>query len=153
MVALPNLAIPMVGHPGGAMQDYQKLDAWKKSHELALETYRATAMMSDRQFPSLPSQMRRSAFSVPANIVEGCAHRSQPEFARFLQLAAASALELSYHLLLARDLGALPDVGYAKLDARVWQVRQMIGGLLRKVRADLSVAERPKRACNTPRAS
>lgn len=135
------------------MQDYQKLDAWKRSHELALETYRATAAMSDRQFPGLPSQMRRSAFSVPANVVEGCTHRSQAEFARFLQMAAASALELSYHLLLARDLGALPAVGYAKLDARVWQVRQMIGGLLRKVRADLSVAERPKRASAATRSA
>jgi len=135
------------------MQDYQKLDVWKKSHELALETYRAAATMSDRQYPGLPSQMRRSAFSVPANVVEGCAHRSQPEFARFLQMAAASVLELSYHLLLARDLGALPDVAYAKLDARVWQVRQMIGGLLRKVRSDLAVAERPKRGSTTSRSA
>src|SRR5450759_1801594 len=92
---------------GGPMQDFQKLAVWTKSHELVLEVYRVTARVPERSYPGLLSQLRRSASSIPANIVEGCGHSSQPEFARFLQMAGASALELTYHLLLARDLGAL----------------------------------------------
>lgn len=125
------------------MQDFQKLAVWTKAHELVLEVYRVTALLPERVHPGLLSQMRRSAASVPANIVEGCGHASQAEFARFLQMAGASALELTYHLLLARDLGALSTVQYARLEARTLQVRQMLGGLIRRVRTDLAEKKAP----------
>jgi len=125
------------------MQDFQKLAVWTKSHELVLEVYRVTARVSERSYPGLLSQLRRSASSIPANIVEGCGHSSQPEFARFLQMAGASALELTYHLLLARDLGALSTVQYARLEARTMQVRQMLGGLIRRVRTDIAEKKLP----------
>jgi four helix bundle protein len=120
------------------MQDFKKLAVWEKSHNLVLETYRATARVPDRSFPGLIAQLRRAAASIPANIVEGCGYASQAEFDRFLQMAGASALELAYHLLLARDLGALSTVQYARLEARTLQVRQMLGGLSRRVRTDLA---------------
>ena len=131
------------------MQDFKKLAVWAKAHELVLEVYRETARVSERSYPGLLSQLRRAASSIPANIVEGCGHASQAEFARFLQMAGASALELAYHLLLARDLGALSTVQYARLEARThspwgdectsvpW-VSQMLGGLIRRVRTDLA---------------
>ena len=125
------------------MQDFQKLAVWTKSHELVLEVYRVTARVPERSYPGLLSQLRRSASSIPANIVEGCGHSSQPEFARFLQMAGASALELTYDLLLARDLGALGTVPYARLEARTLQVRQMLGGLIRRVRTDLVEKKMP----------
>jgi four helix bundle protein len=120
------------------MQDFKKLAVWEKSHELVLEVYRVTARLPERNYPGLISQLRRASASIPANIVEGCGHASQAEFARFLQLAGASALEVAYHLLLARDLGALTAVQYARLEARTIQVRQMLGGLFRRVRTDLA---------------
>ena len=125
------------------MQDFKKLGVWSKSHELVLEVYRVTARLPERSYPGLLSQLRRSASSIPANIVEGCGHSSQVEFARFLQMAAASSLELAYHLLLARDLGALSAVPYARLEARTLQVRQMLGGLIRRVRTDLAEKKAP----------
>lgn len=119
------------------MQDFKKLAVWEKAHELVLEVYRTTGRLPERGYPGLVSQLRRAAASIPANIVEGCGHSSQAEFARFLQLAGASALEVAYHLLLARDLGLLSHVQYARLEARTIQVRQMLGGLFRRVRTDL----------------
>lgn len=120
------------------MQDYQKLAVWTKAHELVLEVYRVTARLPERGYPGLLSQLRRSASSTPVNIMEGCGRSSQAEFARILEMAGASALELAYHLLLARDLGALTAVQYARLEARTLQVRQMLGGLIRCVRTDLA---------------
>jgi four helix bundle protein len=127
------------------MQDFKKLAVWEKAHELVLEVYCLTARVPDRNFPGLLSQVRRASASIPANIVEGCGHSSQAEFARFLQMAGASALELAYHLLLARDLGALTAVQYARLEARTMQVRQMLGGLIRRVRRDLAESTRSGR--------
>ena len=120
------------------MHDFKKLAVWEKSHELVLEVYRVTARLPERNYPGLIAQLRRASASIPANIVEGCGHASQAEFARFLQLAGASALEVAYHLILARDLGALTTVQYARLEARTIQVRQMLGGLFRRVRTDLA---------------
>jgi four helix bundle protein len=119
------------------MQDFRNLDVWKKSHELVLESYRATANTSERRFPGLASQLRRSSSAIPANIAEGCGHGSQKEFARFLQIGVASAHELHYHLLLSRDLGLLPLASFARLEARTEQVKKMLGSLLARVRADL----------------
>lgn len=119
------------------MQNYQNLTAWKKAHDLALEVYRHTTRMPSREYPGLTSQLRRAATSIAANVAEGCGHASQAEFARFLQMASASALEVDYHLLLARDLGAIDQIAFARLEAKTTQVCQLLGGLLRRVRADL----------------
>ena len=117
------------------MQDFRKLDVWKRAHELTVQLYQSTVGASDRPFPGLIAQMRRAAASIPANIAEGCGHASQAELARFLQHAIASASELEYHLLLAHDLKLIPSAAYARLDARTTQTRQMLIGLVRKVRA------------------
>ena len=127
------------------MQDYRKLDVWEKAHELAIRVYNETLQPSDRAFPGLTAQMRRAASSIPASIAEGCGHDSQHELARFLQHAFASAQELQYHLLLAKDVQLLHVASYARLDARTSQVRQMLAGLLRRVRAQLKpLPPRPK---------
>jgi four helix bundle protein len=116
------------------MQDFRKLDVWQRAHELTVQLYRATDGAASRRFPGLTAQLRRAASAIPAHIAEGCGHRSQAELARFLQLAAASATELEYHLLLANDLGLIPPSAFARLDARTVQARQMLAGLLRRVR-------------------
>ena len=40
-------------------------------------------------------------FSVPTNIVEGCARESQTEYLRFLEIVFASLRDLHYHFNLA----------------------------------------------------
>ena len=117
------------------MQDFHKLLVWQRAHELVLEAYRVTNRMPERRYPGLTAQLRRAASSIPTNIAEGCGHTTQREFARFLQIALASANELQYHLQLTHDLALMPGPDYAKLDARTEQVKQMLGALLRKVRA------------------
>ena len=89
------------------MQDYRKLAVWKRAHELTLAIYACTGGFPRDEAFGLTSQLRRSAASIPANIVEGCGRDTNAEFARFLYIALGSANELEYHLLLARDLDYL----------------------------------------------
>lgn len=117
------------------MYDFRRLDVWRKAHELTLATYRSVPAGSERRYPGLAGQLRRASSSIPANIVEGCGHSSRREFARFLQLAMASAHELHYHLMLASELGLLPSASFARLEARTEQVKKMLTGLLRRVRS------------------
>ena len=118
------------------MKDFWQLTVWGKAHELVLAVYRNTTNFPAEERYGLTSQLRRCAASVPANIAEGCGRDSDGDFARFLQIAMGSAMELDYHLLLARDLGYLAPKVYESLHERVLEVRRMLSSLLRKVHAD-----------------
>ena len=47
-------------------------------------------------------QMARSATSVPGNIAEGSAKRSQKDYARYVEIALGSTFELDTHLLIVK---------------------------------------------------
>ena len=94
------------------MRDFRDIKAWQKGHRLALAVYQATKRFPTEERYGLKSQARRAAASIPTNIAEGCGRDSEAEFARFLRIAAGSASELEYLLLLARDLSLFGGLGY-----------------------------------------
>ena len=49
--------------------------------------------------------------------------------ARFVQIAMGSGAELSYHLLLSKDLGLLNATDYTSLDAGLSEVMRMLSSL------------------------
>ncbi|MGQ0703325.1 MAG: four helix bundle protein [Gemmatimonadales bacterium] len=89
------------------MAPYERLRAWKASHQLVLLVYQATGTWPRHEIYGLTTQARRAAFSIASNIAEGAAKRGPREFRRFLDMAIGSTAELSYVLLVARDLGFL----------------------------------------------
>jgi four helix bundle protein len=115
---------------GVAMKDFKDLKVWHKAHELTLDIYRVTEKFPKREIYALTSQIRRSAASIGANIVEGCGRRSDREFKRFVQIARGSASETEYHLILARDLALLSEVDYKRLEAKVTEVERMLTSLV-----------------------
>lgn len=116
------------------MRDFRQLKVWTKAHRCALEIYRHTqGFHADERF-GLTAQLRRAAVSVPSNIAEGCGRDSERDFARFLSIAAGSASEAEYQLLLARDLGYLPDESHRQLDANINEVKRMLNSLIQKLR-------------------
>jgi len=123
------------------MKDFRDLTVWEKSHKLTLEIYSLTAKFPRHELYGLTSQVRRCSASIGANIAEGCGKRGNNEFQRYLQIASGSASELDYHLLLARDLGFLPDTDYHDLARRLTEVRKMLTSLLQKIDADRLMAK------------
>jgi four helix bundle protein len=111
------------------MQDYKKLTVWGHAHSLALHVYRVTMKWGARRDAGLGAQLRRSAASVPTNIVEGCARNSRGEMLRFLDIAYASAAEVEYQLTLAKDLGLLEDKDFTDLSNKSDHVQRMLRGL------------------------
>jgi four helix bundle protein len=118
------------------MRDFRKLTVWQRAHELALDIYAVTRHFPKEEIYGLTQQMRRSAGSIPTNISEGCGRDSLSEFAHFLHIASGSSSELEYQLLLSKDLGYLPPDKFGALTRKVHEVRRMLAGLLRKLKAD-----------------
>ena len=114
------------------MQDFRTLLVWQKAHALTLAIYRATASFPRNEMYGLVRQVRRSSSSVPTNIVEGCGY-SSGNFGRFLQIAAGTACETEYHLILATDLGYLPVERSPELIRDVHEIKRMLTSLMLRV--------------------
>ena len=117
------------------MADFRKLRVWQVAQELAIDAHRVTARMRGARSAALRDQLTRAAMSVPTNIVEGSAHASQREFARFLQYALASVSELEGHVQLAHAFEVMTEQDFTALLARIVDVRKMLHGLLKRVKA------------------
>lgn len=115
------------------MKDFKELRVWSKAHELTVLIYHVTRGFPREEIYGLTSQIRRSAASIGANIAEGCGRRSDGEMARFLQIARGSASETEYHLLLAKDIGILPEAEFRKTEQKVVEVQRMLTSLVQKV--------------------
>ena len=102
---------------------------------MALDAHRVAGQIRGAKHTSLKSQMTRAAMSVPTNIVEGSGQQSGREFSRFLRIALNSTTELEYHLLAARDLGAVRASDSLTLSSQVVEVRKMLYGLLRYLKS------------------
>ncbi len=116
------------------MQDFYKLDVWKRAHELVLALYKATRQFPKEELYGLTSQIRRCGASIPANLAEGCGRHGAADKARFFQIAMGSAFELEYHIVLARDLALFNVELAAHLLEEVRGTKRMLTALIARVR-------------------
>lgn len=115
------------------MRDFKELQVWQKAHRFALDVYRhSRGFPADERF-GLTDQLRRAAVSIPSNIAEGCGREGEREFARYLSIAAGSASEAEYQILLARDLSYVTDDAHRQLDAQVNEVKKMLNSFIQKL--------------------
>ena len=96
---------------------YEGLKSWVACHQLVLTIYRLTSEWPPKEQYGLTSQARRAAYSAAANVAEGSARPGSREFRRFLNVALGSISELTYILLLARDLGYVKREVWGEIEA------------------------------------
>ena len=113
------------------VQSYRDLIAWQKAMAMVTHVYEITKVFPDDEKFGLTSQMRRCAVSVPSNIAEGHARNSQAEFRRFLSIARGSNAELTTQLMIANNLGYLPDSTTSL--KMVDEVGRIISGLIKSL--------------------
>ena len=113
------------------MRDHTKLRAFELADEAVLLVYRATREFPKEEMHGLASQMRRSAVSVPSNIVEGCARESQAKVLRFLEIAFGSLRELHDQLGLSKRLGYSDEHEISNCELRTVEAEEILGALLR----------------------
>ena len=116
---------------------YRNLVAWQRSHELTLAIYKQTQRFPTEERYGLTSQLRRAAYSVPANISEGSGRETNRDYLRFLIIAFSSLKETEYFLMLARDLGYLSDDQYDALTETVNGTFGALQGLIKAVKKEV----------------
>jgi four helix bundle protein len=117
------------------MQDVKNLLVWQRSHSFSLTIHRVTSAVGRRDNSGIVGQVRRAALSISANIAEGCGRESNADLARFLQIAVGSASEVESHLQFLLDTRLLSPNDFDQCQSEVVQIRRMLIGLLKKVRA------------------
>jgi len=123
------------------MRNYEDLQVWKKAHLLTLDIYKNTRCFPGDERFGLTSQIRRSCASIGANLAEGCGRRSDGEMARFVHIAMGSGAELSYHLLLAKDLELLSETSFAHLRSDLSEVMRMLSSLSERLKPRVEVVQ------------
>ena len=91
------------------MFDYKKLKVWEDTHQFIVDIYNITKKFPNNEKYGLTPQIRRSAASIPTNIVEGCGQLDNGNLIRFLGITKGSASEKEYQLLLAKDLNYITN--------------------------------------------
>jgi four helix bundle protein len=112
-----------------SMMAYEKFEAWKAAHQLALLVYDITDRWPVQERYQLTSQVRRAALSVPTNIAEGAAKRGTKEFRRYLDIARGSLSELTYLLHFSKDRGLINETTMSGLDVLRNQAGRLTWGL------------------------
>src|SRR6058998_1212549 len=128
------------------MKPHERFVAWQHCHRLTLLTYQLTQAFPKSELYGITSQMRRSAYSAAANIVEGCAKRSASEFRRFLDVSLGSLAELSYFALLARDLKFLSNDAWLEFE----RVHEVAGKTTMGLHRARSEERRVGKECSSP---
>jgi four helix bundle protein len=111
------------------MRPHENLDVWKKGIDFVIDIYRATEKFPSEEKFGLISQLRRASVSIPSNIAEGAARKSDKEFLYFLSNAQGSASEVSTEILISLKLGYLNHEHYGDLQSKLDEIGKMITGL------------------------
>jgi len=85
------------------VRDHRDLEVWKLADALRRESLKLTERESFRQDWDLRRQLNRAASSVASNVAEGFGRFLPGDFARFMRIAKASALETIEHAATSAD--------------------------------------------------
>jgi four helix bundle protein len=118
------------------MRDFQSLRVWQQAHGLCQAVYLSTASFPPDERFGLTSQMRRSVISISANIAEGAGRSTNPDFSRFLSVAAGSCSELQALVLVGRDLDLLDPDAAARMVFACQAIRRQIFRLIEVLMPD-----------------
>lgn len=111
--------------------EFFNLEAWQKTHEVVLLTYKSTKNFpKDEQF-CLVSQMRRAAISAESNIAEGFGRNTKKDKQHFYAITKGSLLELQSQFMTARDLDYITESSFKEVQATLLSAIRLTAGLVR----------------------
>jgi four helix bundle protein len=115
------------------MKDFKKLIVWQKGMDLFVDLHLFTRKLPAEEKFELGSQIRRAAFSIPANIAEGGAKATKAHYKVFLETSLGSAYELETAMIaLERIYPGLQKDALAFME-RTIEIQKMLISFINKV--------------------
>jgi len=108
---------------------FEKLDVWQFAIEFADRVYEVTSRFPDMERFGLTIQMRRASVSVSSNIAEGSGRGSDADFARFVEIAYGSLMEVVSQAHIAKRQNWLLCENFEDLYERAERLARMLSGL------------------------
>ena len=111
---------------------FRELRVWQEAKAMAVEVYQLVRKSPrlDKDW-GLKDQMQRAAISVPSNIAEGDARKSDKDSSRFFHIALGSLAELITQLEIALELDFIKVEDCSDLMVRSEQLSKSIGALIK----------------------
>lgn len=111
------------------MFPFEKLDAWQKAEDLAVEVYSLLPKFPATEQYALCQQIRRAVSSISLNIAEGSGRFSAKEKVRFIEIAFGSLRETYSQLHLAQRLGYLSEEELIPIYGQFVHLEKLLNGL------------------------
>jgi four helix bundle protein len=114
---------------------FEDLLAWQRMHELNIEIWKATDRPPASCNFKFCDQIRDASDSAERNVAEGFGRYSPGQFAHFLDVARASALETKTLLIKGLDVGYWKQEEFDRLDQLANRGIQAVAKLQRYLRS------------------
>ncbi len=132
---------------------WKDLVVWQKAYEMVLEVYKLIRDFPRSEAYSLVDQIKRAAYSIPANIVEGHSKNTKKEFLRYLYISRGSLEELRYFLLLSKDLKYITENQYNDIESKLTEISYLLNQLIKSLTSITSTTSKTSTTSTTFRAS
>lgn len=109
------------------IERFEDIRAWQEARILTRDIYHTCESGPFAKDFGLKDQIRRAAVSVMANIAEGFDCSSPKEFARFLEIARRSAVEVQSLLYVALDAGYISQQQFQEHYKQAAKTKGLIG--------------------------
>lgn len=103
---------------------------WQRASNLSIDLYNAFARIKDYSFRD---QIQRAGLSVPNNIAEGYARRSDKALRNFLMIAKGSAVEVESMVSIATRLNYISTEEQEKLTVQSQEMQKLLSGFIKKL--------------------
>lgn len=110
---------------------------WQLGKQLTVQLYKVTSTFPEHEKFGLTAQIRRGAVSVPSNIAEGKARRTDADLLRFLYMARGSLEEIDTQMELADNLGYLRGVNSTRAERTFENLSRALESFIATVKSDL----------------
>jgi four helix bundle protein len=108
------------------LYSFEKLQVWQKSIVLVKDIYQMTGRFPKEERFGLTDQIKRSVVSIPTNIAEGVARKTDKNKAYFSTIAFGSLTELVNLLIIARELAYIPASSYDSFRDQIDEISRML---------------------------
>jgi len=118
------------------MKDFKRLNVFQKIRQFNFTIYSETKNFPESERFGITSQIRRASIFIATNLAEGCGRNSNKDFARFLEIAYASANEVECLIILSSDLKMISEQKSIELSGSLEEIKKMLYAFIQKLRTE-----------------